>query len=106
MNPTTLLLDCATSTSRLRIALLTDSSRPDSGFQSNHSERRPSTAGASVIRARRMTRSLVKPHRGPSWQRRIDLPAQDKALPDIAKQRAESRTNGRFSLLTSFSLLG
>src|SRR5207245_2153876 len=106
MNPTILLLDCATSTSRLRIALFTDSKRPGSGFQSNHSESRRSTAEASVVRALLIMRSLVKPHRGPSWQRRIDLPAQDKALLDIAKQRAESRTNGRFSLLTSFSLLG
>src|SRR6266704_398534 len=51
MKPTTLESASATSSSFFLTALCTDFSRPEIGFQSNHSDRRLSTPGASVINA-------------------------------------------------------
>src|SRR2546425_5302924 len=49
MNPITGLLSSAMSNSLFLIARCIEASRPESGFQSNHSERRLSTARASVF---------------------------------------------------------
>src|SRR2546425_3658113 len=66
MNPITLARSCATSNSLFVIALCIDSNRPELGFQSNHSDRRLSTAGASVFKALLTMRPLAKTHQGPS----------------------------------------
>src|SRR3989454_7881693 len=81
MKPTILEPVSATSSSLFLTALPTDFSRPELGFQSNHSERRLSTARASVIKALLTTTALSKPHRGPSaiedyLRQRIKPPAQ------------------------------
>src|SRR6266516_3346940 len=60
MKPTTLELAFATSSSFFLTALWTEFSRPEIGFQSNHSDRRLSTQGASVINALLTTRLLTK----------------------------------------------
>src|SRR5438552_13721188 len=66
MKPTILEPVSATCSSLFLTALRTDPIRPELGFQSNHSERRLSTARASVIKALLATSPLNKPHRGPS----------------------------------------
>src|SRR2546425_6206651 len=66
MNPITLARSRATSNSLFVIALCIDSNRPELGFQSNHSDRRLSTAGASVFKALLTTGQLGKTHLGPS----------------------------------------
>src|SRR5256712_981733 len=66
MNPITLARSCATSNSLFVIALCIDSNRPELGFQSNHSDRRLSNAGASVFKALLTMRPLTKAHLGPS----------------------------------------
>src|SRR6266702_3615258 len=66
MKPTILEPVSATSSSLFLTALRTDPIRPELGFQANHSERRLSTARASVIKALLATSPLNKPHRGPS----------------------------------------
>src|SRR6266566_210709 len=66
MKPTTLESASATSSSFFLTALCTDFSRPEIGFQSNHSDRRSSTPAASVFNALLTTRVLEKSHCGPS----------------------------------------
>src|SRR5256714_15606951 len=66
MKPTILEPVSSTSSSLFLTALRTDPIRPELGFQSNHSERRLSTARASVIKALLATSPLNKPHRSPS----------------------------------------
>src|SRR6266571_3554866 len=79
MKPTNLESASATSTSFFLTALWTDSSRPEIGFQSNHSHRRLSTPGASVINALLTTRVLDKSHCGPSGREEDGLRKTDKA---------------------------
>src|SRR5438552_1799402 len=62
MKPTILEPVSATSSSLFLTALRTDPIRPELGFQSNHSERRLSTARASVIKALLATSPLNNPH--------------------------------------------
>src|SRR6266581_2113772 len=66
MKPTTLESASATSSSFFLTALWTEFSRPETGFQSNHSDRRLSTLAASVINALLTTSPLDKSHPGPS----------------------------------------
>src|SRR5207245_6674524 len=66
MKPTTLESASATSSSFFLTALCTDFSRPEIGFQSNHSDRRSSTSAASVINALLTTSPFDKSHLGPS----------------------------------------
>jgi len=66
MNPITRLLTSARSTSLFVIARCIEASRPESGFQSNHSDRRLSTARASIFAALLTVRKLANCHRYPS----------------------------------------
>src|SRR5947209_18198541 len=66
MKPTILEPVAAMSSSLFLTALSTDPIRPELCFQSNHSERRLSTARASAIKALLATSPLNKPHRGTS----------------------------------------
>src|SRR6267378_5406137 len=79
MNPTTLAQSCATSNSLLVIALCMDSSRPESGFQLNHSDRRPSTAGASMVTALLTVKVLGHAHHYPS-RMHASRPPMNKVL--------------------------
>src|SRR5207245_10833148 len=78
MIPTTPAPASATSSSFFRTALCTEFSRPEIGFQSNHSDRRSSTLCASVINDLLITSPLDKSHLGPSG-REDCLRQMDKA---------------------------
>src|SRR6266571_9096295 len=71
MKPTNVEPTSATSSSFFRTALCTEFSRPEIGFQSNHSDRRLSTPAASVINALLTTSPLDKSHPGPSQSLRL-----------------------------------
>src|SRR5439155_20571407 len=66
MKPTISTPVSTTNSSLFLTALSTHPIRPELRFQSNHSERRLSTARASVIKALLATSPLNMPHRGPS----------------------------------------
>src|SRR3989442_3558038 len=79
MKPTTPEPASATSSSFFRTALCTEFSRPEIGFQSNHSDRRSSTLCASVINDLLITSPLDKSHLGPSGREEDGLRQMDKA---------------------------